>query len=54
MRVSHTEPIRHGVTVCAICGDTLEQGDSTLTWHLPNSYVHSQCALDEFELEQAS
>ena len=51
MRGDHSEPIRPGITACAICDDTLEQGDSTLTWELPNSYVHSSCAL---ELEQAS
>ena len=51
MTASQTDPIRPGVTACAICGDTLEPGDTTLTWHLQNSYAHSQCAL---ELEQAS
>jgi hypothetical protein len=54
MTAPQTEPLQPGVSACALCGATLEPGDSTLTWHLPNSYVHRKCALDEFELEQAS
>jgi hypothetical protein len=49
-----SEPIRPGVTACAVCGDTLQQGDSTLTWQLKDSYVHKRCALEQLELERAS
>jgi hypothetical protein len=38
------DAIVHGTTVCALCGDVLEGGDSTLTCRERGSYAHRACA----------